>query len=75
MRAAEVPVDVKFDVEIEDVVAVDKHDVTAFGGVEGVAEPVASGFGDFAAAGDTCTGRIAIVTACPEITACARRWG
>ena len=43
------------DIRVEDVVAVDEHDLTAFGAVQGVAEPVSSGSnsgGDFAASDD-----------------------
>lgn len=39
------------DVEVEDVVTVDEHDLTSLGRVQGVAQPVAGLFGDLAAAG------------------------
>jgi hypothetical protein len=40
-------------VEVEDVVAVEEHDLAAFGGVQVVADPVACRLGDFAASDAT----------------------
>src|SRR6266568_7905987 len=40
------------DVQVQDVVAVNEHDLASLGVVEGVADPVSGGFGDLAPGDD-----------------------